>query len=183
MEREIEDAGLAYDNEEPLLDGSGRKYNDLWESKKIVSLFNLGIALELMLKLLLELWERERPNCHKLTRLYDGLPRKVQKELERAYLDRIRSALDSGKIVANIRHPSPRPDKIPTTKTPNISTLRGFLAFFDSQVSLSTKRYAWENAAELSWNYYIDNISLFVDLIDRVMYSLQDILSISSQKP
>ena len=172
MEREIKEYGLTYGPQIPLIDKVRGKYN-LWISKKTVSLFNLGIALELMLKLLLVMYEREKPNDHRLTRLYDDLPCKVQRELEKAYHQDLSKSLDVGCIVGFIDHPRPRPEPTPSRKTPDISTLRGFFDFFDSDVSLSTKRYSWERLSEYQWNYYIDDISLFVKLIDRVMESVQ----------
>ena len=171
MEREIRVQGLTHDPQIPLIDKLSWNY-DPWISKKTVSLFNLGIALELVLKLLLIMYEREKPNEHSLTRLYDGLPRDVRDELERGYREELSKNLDVGCIVAFIDYKLPRPEQVPTRATPDISTLRGFFEYFDSDVSLSTKRYSWERVGEYSWNYYIDDISLFVNLIDRIMVSI-----------
>ncbi len=173
MEQEIKVAGLSINNEELLPDDSDRTYTDLWISKKTVSLFNLGIALELMLKLLLGMHEMERPKNHSLIELYDGLPSKVRKELEKAYQKELKNSLDGGRFLSFIDHPVPRPEKTPRPKTPNIKTLSGFFEFLDSQALLSTMRYSWERLSEYSWKYYIDDVSLFVNLIDSVMYSIR----------
>lgn len=171
MEQEIKAAGLSMHNVELLPDDSDRRYRDLWISKKTVSLFNLGIALELMLKLLLEMHKMERPKNHSLTELYDGLPSTVRKELEKAYQKELKNPLGVGRFVGFIDHPVPRPEKTPQPKRPNTTTLRGFFEFFDSQALLSTMRYSWERRSEYSWKYYIDDVSLFVNLIHSVMYS------------
>ena len=93
VEREIRVQGLTHDPQAPLI--NKMSWNcDPWISKKTVSLFNLGIALELMLKLLLIMYERETPNEHSLTKIYDGLPRDVREELERRYRKELTRNLD-----------------------------------------------------------------------------------------
>ena len=124
-----------------------------------------------MLKLLLEMHKMERSKNHSLTELYDGLPSKVRKELEKAYQKELKNPLGVGRFVGFIDHPVPRPEKTPQPKRPNNTTLRGFFEFFDSQALLSTMRYSWERRSEYSWKYYIDDVSLFVNLIHSVMYS------------
>ena len=171
MEREIKEYGLTHDPQVARIDKMKWNY-DPWISKKTVSLFNLGIALELMLKLLLELHERERPTTHKLTALYDALPTKLQEELEKAYQVQLSKYADVSSIVAFRDYKLPDRDKRPPRKTPDITTLRGHFDYFDSDVLLATKRYSFERLSEDTWHYYIDDISIFEKLIDGVLISI-----------
>ena len=57
----------------------------MWASMKTVPHFNLGIVLELMLKLLLFQNRIPTPNHHRLVKLYDMIPTKFQKQLEATY--------------------------------------------------------------------------------------------------
>ena len=125
MEREIKRYGLTHNPQVPLIDKLSWNYNP-WISMKTVSLFNLGIALELMLKLLLVMYEQKKPRSHKLTRLYDSLPNNVQHQLEKGYQKELSEHLDVGSIVAFIDHPIPRPDKRPPRRQPDIPPLEVF---------------------------------------------------------
>ena len=57
----------------------------------------------------------------------------------------------------------------PPPPTRNIYSLRGFLEYLDKDVMIWEKRYTWEHAKKGCWRYYLDDISVFVELIDRVM--------------
>ena len=173
MEREIESFGLKPNDNLPVPTRAEVKFSDLWLSKKTVSLFNLGIALELMLKLVLLLNESPKTNEHSLTRLYDSLPRKPQNELERAYQKHLHDSLDDGRLISMRFSASVLPKEKQPPLTPDISTLRNFFDYFDSHASLYKKRYAWEDVAKETWNYYIDDISLFVNLINDVLVSIR----------
>ena len=172
MEREIKSYGLKPDDNRPVPGRPEMRFSDLWLSKKTVSLFNLGIALELMLKLVLLLNDRRRTNEHSLARLYDALPHKPQSELERAYQRHLHNSLDDGRLISMRFSASVLPKGKQLPLTPDISTLRKFLDYFDSHASLYKKRYAWEDVAKETWNYYIDDISLFVNLVNDVLVSI-----------
>ena len=173
MEREIESFGLKPDDNRLVPTRSEVRFSDLWLSKKTVSLFNLGIALELMLKMVLVLNERPKTNVHSLTKLYDSLPNKPQSELEGAYQKHLHNSLDSGRLISLRFSASDLPKEKQPPLTPDISTLRNFFDYFDSHASLYKKRYAWEDVANETWNYYIDDISLFVNLINDVLVSIK----------
>ena len=51
----------------------------------------------------------------------------------------------------------------------DISSLRGFFEYFDEDVILWQKRYSWELIEEGRWRHYVSDISVFVELINRVM--------------
>ena len=90
VESEIRRHGLRDNSLDAVPGMNGRTHHDMWVSMKTVSHFNLGLALELMLKLLLFLNNvpldkipRNRRHC--LTTLYDAIPAKYQKQLESTY--------------------------------------------------------------------------------------------------
>ena len=57
----------------------------------------------------------------------------------------------------------------PPPPTRNIHSLRGFLEYLDEYVMIWKMRYTWEHAKKGRWRYYLNDISVFVELIDRVM--------------
>ena len=173
MEKEIKSLGLTPENKKPVETRPEVKFNDLWLSKKTVSLFNLGIALELMLKLIRVLNDIPTTKEHSLTKLYDGLPDKVRHELEGAYQTHAQGSLDTGRFICMRARSSKMRRKEKPPVTPNILTLRDFFDYFDTHVLLFKKRYSWEDVASEAWNYYIDDISLFVKLIDNVLISIK----------
>ena len=74
-----------------------------WASMKTVSHFNLGIALELMLKYLLLRNNGDYDPIHPLTALHDDLPPPVQERLESTYQDILSGGMFD--LVALIRQP------------------------------------------------------------------------------
>ena len=124
VESEIQRHGIRHDNHGPVTATHGRNHHDIWVSMKTVSHFNLGIALESMLKLLLFLNNVAIPRDHFLVKLHDKLPAKRQKRLEEAYHASIASASGGYSLIAFINTASPAS---PPSGPPNrdISTLRG----------------------------------------------------------
>ena len=101
IEREIETNNLADDFRLSL-------------SKRIVSQFNLGIALELLLKQLLDMHGKKIPNHHELTKLYDDLPCKVQFGLEEAFQQSVSNAPQGYHIRAGYQsYSTPQSEKLP----------------------------------------------------------------------
>lgn len=167
VESEIRRHGIRSDSEEAVPGMEGRKHYDMWVSMKTVSHFNLGIALESMLKLLLFLNKVKIPHHHKLGELHDAIPLKSQKQLEATYQDS-RTVLPQGyQLVAFINSATPTVAAAPPTR--DISSLREFLEYLDEDVMLWQKRYSWELVDKGSWRHYLSDISVFVELIERVM--------------
>ena len=168
VESEIRRHGIRSDSEEEVPGMNGRTHHDMWASMKTVSHFNLGIALESMLKLLLFLNKTRIPHQHRLAELHDAIPPKCQKQLETIYHDS-RAVLPQGyELVAflNAATPTRPPDR-------DILSLRGFLDYLDQDVMLWQKRYSWELADKGCWRHYLSDISVFVELIERVMRDIR----------
>ena len=172
IESEIKRYGKHGEGNEPVSGMNNRTHHNIWVSMKTVSHFNLGTALELMLKLLLTLNNISIPHCHFLTRLYDAIPMKYQKQLESTY-QASRSILPDGyELIAFINTASP---KLKPRCPPNrdISSLREFFEYFDEDVILWQKRYSWELVGEVRYRHYLSDISVFVELINRVMSDIK----------
>lgn len=167
VESEIRRFGIR-DNDLGAVPGmDGRTHHDMWVSMKTVSHFNLGIALELLLKILLINNKISCPHWHSLRKLHDTLPAKYQRQLESTY-QKSRSVLPGGyKLIAFFNSA----ETSPSTRPPNrdISSLRELLEYFDKDVILWQKRYSWELVGEKRWRHYLNDISVFVELINRVM--------------
>lgn len=163
VEAEIGRHDIRYDSDDVVSGTGGRKHHDTWVSMKTVSHFNLGTALELLLKLLLVRSDSAAPRHHELADLHDALSEKDRKELEFKYRQSRREWPDVTLLMFNNPGSEPPPD------TRNINSLRGFLEYLDQDVMVSTKRYSWEQARDGVWRYYLGDITVFVELIERVM--------------
>ena len=103
VEKEIE-SHRASDNKFDLtMTVDGRTPGTKWASMKTVSHFNLGIALELMLKYLLLRNNGDYDPIHPLTALHDDLPPPVQERLESTYQDILSGGMFD--LVALVRQP------------------------------------------------------------------------------
>ena len=163
VESEIKRHDIRYDSDDAVQGMNGRKHHDMWVSMKAVSHFNLGTALELMLKLLVVRSRGTAPNHHKLVKLYDTLSEKDRKQLEYKYRPLRRGVARFALLMFN------SPGSEPPPETRNIFVLRGFLEYLDRDVMISKMRYSWEKARDGDWRYYLSDITAFVELIDRVM--------------
>lgn len=165
VDLEIKRHGIRSDSGDTVPDMQGRKHRDMWVSMKTVSHYNLGTALELMLKLILRLNQMDGRGHH-LAKLYDKAPREHQDQLESAFR-RIRDALPTGSLtliafVDSTTRPPPPLNR-------DISSLRGFFEYFDEDLRWWEKRYSWESVQAGRWRHYLSDISPFVELINRVM--------------
>ena len=163
VEAEIDRHDIRYDSDDVVQGMEGRKHHDMWVSMKAVSHYNLGTALELLLKLLLVRSGGTAPNGHALAKLHDALSEKDRKELESKYRACRRESANFSLLMFN------SPGTEPPSETRNINSLRGFLEYLDRDVMVSKKRYSWEQARDGVWRYYLSDITVFVELVDRVV--------------
>ena len=54
-----------------------------------------------------------------------------------------------------------------------IDNLRGFLDCLDSDVTVSTQRYIYEPIHSGDWVQFLDDISVFTNMIDRIMSKIK----------
>ena len=178
IESELTRHGIRSDSDDRVAGMKGRTHSDVWVSMKTVSHFNLATALELMLKLLLFLNNvslKGIPNRqrHLLTKLHDAIPETYQEQLESTF-QASRSVLPNGwELIAFINTAAP---VLPAGSGPpnrDISCLRGFLEYLDEDAILWQKRYSWELVEKGHWRHYLSDISVFVELINRVMRGIE----------
>lgn len=162
IEQEIVRLGVA-GADSTRVGGRGWRSHDVWEALKTASHFNLGIALELRLKCLLALQDGSRRG-HRLTVLYDALDHSVQSCLE----DRFRQTWGTNgcTLVAYVNSATPDPPNRPPDRP--LGRLRDFLEYFDQEMGLWTKRYAWEKASRTVWRHYLDDLSACLEFLDSV---------------
>ena len=175
VESEIRRHGIRSDSDDNVPTMQGRKHRETWESMKTVSHYNLGVALELMLKLILHLNNKPIPRGkegHFLAKLSDELPSERQEHLESVFRT-IRTALPPGRLtlIAYVRtatrtRPPPPPNR-------DISSLRGFFEYLDEDLKWWEKRYSWEAVDEGSWCHYLSDICPFAEFINRVMRQIK----------
>ena len=138
-------------------------------SLKSVSHFNLGTALELMLKKLALNSGAEKQNTHLLVPIYESLPKDFQDCLEKLFGETLQGS-GSIELVAFVIS-NEQPEDLPENRS--LDDLYDFLLYFDEDVVVWEKRYAWEHFAEAKWNYFLGDVSFFVRFIDRVMDSVE----------
>ena len=139
-----------------------------WASMKTVSHFNLGIALELMLKYLLLRNKGAYDPIHPLTALHDDLPPPVQERLESTYQDILSGGMFD--LVALIRQPL---SKQPPLENRPISSLREIFVYFDEDVKLWLKRYAWAAEEQKYWRHYLNDITVFATFMKHVIGNIE----------
>ena len=182
VEAEIKRHDIRCDCFDPVSGMDGRTHHEAWVSMKAVSHFNLGTALELMLKSLLVRYgvpiaKFRNSEGHFLTILYDALHDSIAGPdpvlLERTYHEVYRTmARDISEKLAFFVFVNTTSQVItppPCPPSPDFSCLRGFLEFLDRDVILWKKRYSYESANQGVWRHYLNDISFSVELIDRIM--------------
>lgn len=168
VDSDIGRCGVRSKSTELVPDGSGRTHHEMWVSMKTVSHFNLGIALELMLKLLVLLNGKAIPTHHELTKLHDDIPGKYQEQLEDVFQECVRIHPNGFSSIAFLNSDSPKPLRSSLADR-DIDSLREFLEYFDQDVMLYLKRYSYELIEQQKWRHYLSDIFVFVELIERVM--------------
>ena len=149
----------------------GRTHHEAWVSLKTVSHFNLGTALELMLKLLLSLDDVPfddipKGQRHSLVRLYEKLPDQHQLEVKYRACRRANNELQFVAFFGKLTDAAESEYRSPGTQ---VIYLKGFFGYLDEIAKLWKMRYSWELMRDEKWRYYLNDISILVDLIDRVM--------------
>ena len=169
VESEIKRYGIRHGSDEPVHNTGGRRHLDMWVSMKSVSHFNLGIALELLLKQILILNNVDFDKTHRLVKLYELITTEFQIRLESTYQECRNTVPEGYELIAFVNTASPDPVTVPPLENRDISTLRGFFEYFDEDVILSEKRYSWELINKGKWRHYLSNLSVFIKFIDEVM--------------
>ncbi len=169
VEAQIQQLRLRDDSLDVVPGTNGRIHRDMWGSMKSVSHFNLGIALELMLKLLLWVNGKGKRQGHKLTPLYALLPPLIQQRLDSTFQDTKRRLRGGCELIAFINTPPPRPRPPRNRK---LETLKSYLEYFDEDVRLWLMRYSYESVEQREWRHYLSDLTLFIKLMDRVLEEL-----------
>lgn len=157
---------VAVEVEKRLATSPFTRLDKQWMSMKAVSHFNLGIALELLLKFLLLSNSKEfKKRGHTLVALHDLLPPRIAKQLEDTYQKCFQRSggfkmaatitIDKGKMPPKLRNR-------------DISTIRGILEYFDRDRLYAERRYAYEDLERGKWLHFIDDISAFTLLVETV---------------
>ena len=171
VESEIKRRGIRYDCWDVAPASEGRTHHEVWVSLKAVSHFNLGTALELMLKLLLNIHNIPFDDIpsnqrHSLVLLYDKLPDPHQLEVKYRACRRANSELEFIAFFGKVTDAAESKYRSPGTQ---VIHLRGLFEYLDAIAKLWKMRYLWESIRDEKWRYYLNDISILVDLINRVM--------------
>ena len=135
---------------------------------KSVSQFNVGISIELLLKLLLILNGIKHEKNHSLVELHDLIPAKYQSQLQTVYAD-VNQSVDGFELVAFINWDTEDSDDLPALENRDVDSVRGILEYLDQDLMVSKKRYSWELIDSGQWRHYLTALSVLTGTIDRVM--------------
>ena len=169
VEADIGRWGVRNDSDEPVPGAKGRRHREMWVSMKTVSHFNIGIAIELLLKMLLSLNGINYEKNHSLVQLHDLIPSKYQSQLQSVYEDVSRSVTSGFKLVAFINWDTDDVDDLPVLENRDVDTIRGLFEYLDQDLMVSKTRYSWEIIGGRQWRHYIADLSMLAKTIDRVM--------------
>ena len=164
-ERRIRDLKASSGTHAPLYGDKGWPSHDVWESLKTVSHFNLQTALELGLKAFLGSINAPFPNTHFLKGLYAVTPAKDAKKLNSLFLEALKDQTIELKAFMHADKSSPPPKR---PKNVRLNNLREFLEYFDKDVALWKKRYAWEEVSKKRWMHYIDDLGVFIGFFNKL---------------
>ena len=167
-ESEIKRLDSAADRRAPSAADDPVRFGDTFLSLKTVSHFNLGVAIELLLKYLLR-WESHVPRGHGLRELYATLPKSQRDVLEALYHDVMPDIL-----TVTILTLSPNP-KIEAPEGRLLDSLSAFLEYFDTDMDLATMRYVYERFDGDGFAQYLPDLSPFLEFIKRAPRAIQDV--------
>jgi len=170
VESEIKRLNIESNNLNPV-PRTGRLHKNMWESMKTVSHFNIATALELMLKLLLFLNNKKIDREHRLALLYKALTSKYRRQLEGIFKESNKTYPENRIII--LKNTDSETEQPIRPQEKDISTLEKMFEYFDEDVLLWQKRYSWEFIEKKRWRHYISNISVFIELINRVMSKIK----------
>ena len=166
VERHIRDLKASSDTRAPLYGDKGWPSLDTWESLKTASHFNLQNAFELGLKGFLGSIGEPFSNTHFLKGLYAAIPEKETKKLSTIFLEKLRGQTIELKAFVRVKESAPPPHKGP--KNVRLNTLKEFFEYFDKDVALWKKRYAWEEVSKEKWMHYIEKLDVFFAFLDKL---------------
>lgn len=149
---------------EHLVEKPPAGYDPEWFSIKLVSHYNLGTALELLLKLILVRANIAPPYTHTLTDLYRLIPQTAKPALQDTFSKC--AGTMALKLSALVKSPS-TPTHVPSNRP--LDTIKDLLDYFDKDLKLSEKRYVWANFEKQEWVHLIENPSVFVTWIHAML--------------
>lgn len=171
VEADIGRWGIRHDSDEPVPGAKGRRHREMWVSMKSVSHFNVGIAIELLLKMLLILNGITYEKNHSLVELHDLIPARYQSQLQTVYAD-VKRSVGGFELVAFINWDTEDSDDLPVLENRDVDTVRGIFEYLDHDLMVSKKRYSWELIGTGQWRHYLTDLSVLTGMIDRVMAAI-----------
>ena len=145
------------------------KFGDTFLSLKTVSHFNLGIAIELLLKYFLR-WEAQPvPRRHPMRDLYAALPESQRDALEALY-----QAVMPDALVEHVVTLSPYPSAT-APQGRRIHSLSAFLDYLDEDMGIAKIRYVYESFDGDGFAHYLPDISPFLEFVRRAPQAIQDV--------
>ena len=149
--------------------GDPVRFGDTFLSWKTVSHFNLGIAIELLLKYFLRWEAQDVPRRHPMTDLYAALPESQRDALETLY-----QAVMPDTLAETIVTLSPYP-KGDAPRGRRIHTFSAFLEYLDADMGIAKMRYVYESFDGDGFAHYLPDISPFLEFVRRAPKAIQDV--------
>ena len=132
---------------------------------KTASHFNIGVALELRLKCLLQLKGTTWPpgkDGHLLAKLYSRLPPEIAKRLSKLFQESTRGRTLTLRAFIHSTTPPQRPADLP------LDTVQDLFEYMDGDMALWEKRYSWETVSAQVWRHYLDDLRPLLNFVARI---------------
>ena len=166
VESEIQRLGASPDHENPIGGGTkGWPSQTVWESLKTASHFNIGVALELRLKCLLQLKGTTWPpgkDGHLLAKLYSRLPPEMAKQVATLFQESTRGRTLTLRAFIRSTIPPQRPADL------SLDTVQDLFEYMDGDMALWEKRYSWETVSAQVWRHYLDDLQPLLDFVAKI---------------
>ncbi|MDE0403854.1 MAG: hypothetical protein OXI53_00900 [Nitrospira sp.] len=168
VQQEIQRQKISDNPQDVRLTVDGARPHVRWSSMAAVAHFNVGRALELMLKFLLQRNGKSYPpgyQGHLLAFLHNKLPQLVKERIEDTYQEML-----GGKSLVFyrlIRNDVPLPA---STDNQKVTSFQSLLAFLDKDAKLAEKSYELcDPERQGQWRYFVGDIAPLVQVVRIVM--------------
>lgn len=168
-ESEIKRLDDAEDRRAPRSERDPVRFGDTFLSLKTVSHFNLGIAIELLLKYFLRWEAQDVPRRHPMRDLYAALPESQRDALEALYHTVMPDTLAETIVTLS---PYPKGD---APRGRRIHSFSAFLEYLDADMGIAKMRYVYESFDGDGFAHYLPDISPFLEFVRRAPKAIQDV--------
>lgn len=127
--------------------------------------FNLHQGFELFIKLILKIEGSSYHRIHKLVDLFDMVTKASRDAFDACCREHFHGVPEGKTIhLVAFKRAANRPP-LPTSNPLGFNTLRGTLDFFDNELALYKRRYAWESVGKGEWRHFVVDVGPWIAVL------------------